>query len=186
MKLMNKLKRITVAEKTGFRINLHPVILLDFRMEPFYDTTFLQNRPTAFNLPPGEYYVFSGRFTRMLSPIDFALEPLPKPERRNYENTDYFTIDFAENPYTGTIFWDDKAIVLDNSVKDLPIPSIVFIISHEEGHRYYITEEYCDIYAKNQMLKMGYNPSQIGLAAINTLSANNYHRKRGLIDSLLT
>lgn len=180
-----RLKRIEVKGKTGFRnITGNSIILLDERGIVFYDTTPLPKKVWEFNLPAGEYYVLSGKFREMLSPVVYPLTPLPAPERYKIRNPENFEVKFIENPYTGSVFWDIGKIYLDNSLEDLRIPDMVFVLYHEYGHRFYKSEHQCDVFAKNQMLDVGYNPSQIGEGVIHTLSDNNFHRKQKLIDKL--
>lgn len=178
-----KLKRISVSEKTGYRnINGKPIILLDENGEIFYDTSELENIVWNFNLPAGNYYVLRGKFTKTPNPVNFPLASLPPPERVKSGNPENFDVSFLENPFTGSVFWDSRKIYLDNSLKDLSLPALVFVLYHEYAHRYYITEEYCDIFASNKMLDEGYNPSQIGESVIKTLSAKNYPRMLNVVN----
>jgi hypothetical protein len=52
------------------------------------------------------------------------------------------------------------------------------------GHSKYKTEKYADLFAANEMLKKGYNPSQIGVAPIDSLSEMQYERKRFIVNNL--
>ena len=47
------------------------------------------------------------------------------------------------------------------------------------------TEKYCDLYAVREMLKLGYNPSQIGRAQIFALSHHNTNRKNYLVKKIV-
>jgi hypothetical protein len=138
-----------------------------------------------FNLPAGVYYVASGKFVKKPSPVDYPKAILPKPERVMHANPENFDIHFVENPFTGTVFFDTRNIYLDNSPKNLPLADLVFVLYHEYGHRYYETESYCDMYARNRMLDDGYNPSQIGAGIVHTLSAKNYPRMLKVVNSFI-
>lgn len=181
-----KLKRLEVRAKSGFRnINGKPIILLDETGEIFYDTTKLDKIVKEFNLPIGTYYVAQGKFTQKPSPVNYPMAALPPTERTKQSNPENFDIKFVENPHTGSVFWDVRNIYLDNSLKDLPLPCLVFVLYHEYGHRYYKTEKYCDLYARNKMLEAGYNPSQIGEGILHTLAAKQFPRMLDVINSLI-
>lgn len=185
MRIGKRLPRIEVKQKTGFRnITGNPIVLLDQRGMIFYDTRDLQKRVWEFNLPEGIYYIHMGKFSQIEKPVNFPLIPLPKPEREFKVDPTKFKLSFGDNPYTGTIDWDKKTIMLDNELKTHPMPDIVFVFYHELGHQYYTTEEFCDAYASNCMIEAGYNPSQIGEGIIYTLSQNQLHRKQYIINRI--
>jgi hypothetical protein len=170
--------------KTGFwNTGNQPIVILDDTHRPFYDTSILENRVIQFNLPAGEYYVFSGKFQQMMSPVNYPLIPLPLKEK-HLQNPEHFAINYANNQHTASIHWDENRIILDKSLRSLTLPELFFILYHEYGHRFYNNEKACDAYATNRMLKEGYNPSQIGVSIINTLSDKNVARKEKLIESL--
>lgn len=58
----------------------------------------------------------------------------------------------------------------------------LFVILHEHGHYLYSDELNCDLFAANEMLKMGFNPSQIVNASIVSLGDSSHFRKQGLIN----
>lgn len=179
------MKRLDLDCKTGFwNTSNSPIVILDDVHREFYDTSLLENRVWQFNLPAGEYYVMAGKFQQMMSPVNYPLSPLPKPEKK-MQNPEHFKINYLNNPNTASIHWDDNKIVLDKSLRSATLPELIFILYHEYGHRFYNNEIACDIYAMNRMLKEGYNPSQIGGAIVHTLSDKNYSRKEKLIDSLI-
>jgi hypothetical protein len=181
-----KLPRLEVDGPTGFRnINRKRVIILDELGGVFYDTGELDNPVGEFNLPTGIYYVLTGKIAKMPEPVPHRLEPLPPPERFKRADPETFEVDFIENPFTGSVFWDVNRIYFDNSLRDVPLPTLVFVLYHEYAHRYYKTEHYCDLYARNRMLMEGYNPSQIGISVIKTLSPRNYGRMLNVINTLL-
>lgn len=183
---MVQLKRIELDCKTGFRnTGSSPIVILDEFQRDFYDTSLIDNKVWEFNLPAGEYYVLSGKFQQMASPVNYPLMPLPKKQRHMAGNPENFTINYLNNPNSASIHWDEHRIVFDKSMRSLSFPDLLFILYHEYGHRFYIDEKSCDAYAMNRMLREGFNPSQIGNAIINTLSDNNMHRKEILVDQLI-
>ncbi len=170
--------------KTGFwNTGNEPIVILDDTHRIFYDTSILDNRVWQFNLPAGDYYIYAGKFQKMMSPVNYPLAPLPPTEKR-MQNPEHFKINYLDNKYTASIHWDENTITLDKSLRSCTLPELIFILYHEYGHRFYDNEKACDIYAMNRMLKEGYNPSQIGIGVINTLSDKNYKRKENLINSL--
>lgn len=194
-------KNLELEQMTGFH-NPNPsipILILDERGIPFYDTSQLANQPSRFNLPAGRYIVMSGKFYRM-APVEYPLLPIATPHRYKRKNPERFEIVFTENPaHKCTIDWDTEKIYFDNSFRDMPLPNLVYVLYHEYGHRYYgcnclkksgckkcaEAELQCDRYAQNRMLETGYNPSQIGEAIIGTLSSKQFPRKKAVVDSTL-
>jgi len=182
-------RRIFVTEKTGFKIKdpSVPVVIRDPRGLLFYSTEDLLPRVKYFNLPAGEYFVDSGDFAKATFPRDFKLSRLNYPDRV-YESTGDFDVIFASNPNKCTIFWDEKKIVFDKQFENKSIPETMFILYHEMGHRYYDDENESDLYASNMMKVRGYNPSQIALAQMYSLSSKQIGRKiyvnKNLINTL--
>jgi len=182
---MKRNQRLVLKDKTGFRnINGTPVVILDSRGVIFYDTRVLEDIVWEFNLPAGEYYLERGKISEMAEPVQYDLMPMPKPERNRQGDPTLFKIQFANNPNKCTIDWKKRSITFDESMRDWPLPTMVFILYHEHAHKYYETEAICDRYAANKMLDAGYNQSQIG-EAILSLSDKQYPRKEYLIESLL-
>lgn len=171
--------RLTVKKKTGYRnVTGKPIRIYDDRGIIFYDTSQYDNIIWHFNLPPGTYFIESGKFREMARPVEYPLASLPAPEYRNAPNIDNFDVVIRKNPHVGSVHFYSGTVVLDeNLVKNRPRAEICLILLHEKGHQFYATEEYCDRYAANQMLRMGYNPEQIAEASILTLSDGNNYRK---------
>lgn len=176
---------LRLTDKTGFRnITGNPVVILDQRGKPFYDTRNLNHRVWEFNLPAGNYQVAAGKISKRVSPVSFSKMALPEPERSKRGNPEHFDILFAENPNKCTVDWLNRRIIYDNSFREAELPVIVLIYYHECGHRYYKTEEYCDAYAYNCMIDQGYNPSQIGIGFVNSLSERADDRKITLVHNM--
>ncbi len=172
-------RRLFLDKKTGFEVNdiFKPINIRDFRGVLFYSTEGMTPNVARFNLPAGEYWVDSGNFRALPRPNQVTLSTLPFPERF-YPSSDSFKIMFGNNPNKCTIYWNKKLILFDSSFKEKPLSYIDLILFHERGHSLYETEKYADLYATNEMLKKGYNESQIGTAHLETLSSNQYDRKQ--------
>jgi hypothetical protein len=194
-------RNLILDQKTGFHNPdpLIPVVIVDERGIPFYETTHLERRPARFNLPPGSYRVLSGKFYKMPAPVDYPLLPIMPPMRRMRKNPERFNIVFCDNPrHKCTVDWDDETIYFDHELEAMPLPNLIYILFHEYGHRYYgcnctkpltcpkcrEAELQCDRYAQNRMLERGYNPSQIGEAILGTLSSKQRERKTAVVNSL--
>lgn len=69
----------------------------------------------------------------------------------------------------------------------LPFYAQEFIKAHEEGHLFYKSEEYCDLYAVNKIMKQGGNLSPCLLALENGLkrSPNNVQRTENFFKSIV-
>jgi hypothetical protein len=181
-----KMPVLTVKGRTGFRnVSGNPILILDERGERFYDTRQLLKRVQMFNLPEGKYYVAQGDIARMGKPIDYELTPMPEKERNLSGDFSNFNLNFVNNPATGTVVPAAKEKFYDHALKDLPLPYSMFIDAHENGHKFYVTEKYCDRYAANKLLERGYNPSQIAEAIIMTLSPDKAARKEEIVRALL-
>lgn len=180
------MRRLFVDKKTGFRVTdvYKPIIIRDERGISFYNTEPLVPKTTEFNLPPGEYYVDSGAFVKAAIPVWYPRKPMPFQQRIFMPDPGKFKIEFGINPNKCSVLWDEGVILFDESFLDRPRNEVDFILGHEMGHRYYKTEAYCDLYAANLMLKWGYNPYQIGMSSIDSLSDNAESRKLFIIDKL--
>jgi hypothetical protein len=148
----------------------------------------------SFNLPSGRYFVDSGYFKQAAKPIDYKLEKLPMAETALAVPPHDFSIMFAPNKNKCTIFWGKKTIVFDTKFIDAPYPELWFIYFHECGHSKYgferlytmpEAEAFCDLYASNEMLRMGFNQSQIVKAPKTTLSEKQNYRKNFIEDIML-
>lgn len=180
------MRRIFLDDKTGFKVKRPtvPIIIRDARGMLFYSTEDLLPRVEYFNLPPGEYFVDSGDFVKADTPRKFELAKLPRPER-DYGSAGDFKVLFEPNPNKCSVDWDKKTITFDTVFLDRSIPETFFILYHELAHRYYETEKEADLYSSNMMKIKGFNPSQIALAQMYSLSDRQSERKKYVIDNLL-
>ena len=160
----------TLTEITGFRGQL-PLVITDNYDRPFYIKKIGDsgNRFVHFNLPPGRYNS-SRELTRLPRPIKYRCKKLPTAER--LLDIPELNITVQENPHKCTVYFKTGDIVIDPSMAALAKPNLLHILFHELGHFYYKTEWKCDIFACNQMLKIGYNPSQCLKVIIHNLSSN--------------
>jgi len=149
----------------GFKA-LSPLII-NFKGLLFYECP----KGVNFNLPSGAYS-YIGKFEH--SPlIDYSKKfILDKPEKK-IPFLDIKKIKVTNNPNKCSIYVNSGLVIIDkaffNSLNDI---QKTFILLHEVGHFYYYTEKKCDNYAKVQMLKAGYNPSQISATTKSTLLSN--------------
>lgn len=180
------MEKITLDKITGFRVvnPYEPVIIRDKRGILFYSTEDMTPRVTYFNMPAGEFFVDSGWIEPVGKPRRYELATLP-PHERDYGAMENFTITYEPNPNKCTVYWDLKEIVFDTSFMERPIPEVMFILFHEYGHRYFETEKFADLYASNRMKLSGYNPSQIALAQVGSLSERQQPRKEFLVNRLI-
>jgi len=188
------MRELNLTKKTGFKVlePSTPINIRDYRGIMFYSTESILPVYT-FNLPSGKYLVDSGSFIPMSNPVSFKLESLPMPETALPQSIQDFKIVFAENPNKCSIFWREKLIVFDTSFEDRSLPELYFIYFHEMGHSKYgfnrlytmkQAEAFCDMFASNAMLRMGFNPSQIMAAPKNTLSNRQDYRKNYIEETL--
>lgn len=144
--------------------------------------TFDKSGPFRFTLPVGEYGVHGGEYVRPLVPGDRRLPapvvPHGMPRR--------IRVVFAPNPNKCTIHLRQGLIVCDPSVLALPTCARTFILFHEIGHYIFNgaegaavgpQEEACDRFAAVEMLRRGWNPSQVAIASEMTLSDCSHARK---------
>jgi hypothetical protein len=177
--------KLHLGQKTGFRI-LRPereVIIRDSRGLLFYTTEFKTPNVKEFNLPAGDFLIDSGVFKSMAFPVDYPLMTLP-PKERNRPIPNDFKIVYGRNPNKCSIIWPEKKILFDSALLDYTTPERDFIKFHEFSHAHYVTEKYCDLKAANYMILKGYNPIQIGLSQIDSLSSKQAERKEFLVNML--
>lgn len=172
------MQKLTLHSKTGFTTPQRGVEIYDTKGRPFY---VRENVRGVFNLPKGEY--LTNDILSKCKPRKYRVKPLPIRER-NFPKKPF---KYVIQPYNSAKCQIDKetgTVYISNEFwKDLNLPEKIFILKHEEGHYRYGTETFCDLYAATEMLKLGFNPSQIKLAIHNTLSPKNWNRKKRLIFS---
>lgn len=166
------MERIKLTRVTGFKGEGSIIRILDEKGLPFY-----QFKPSTgnarFNLPRGIWQVAEGKITPLAAPVKYESKPLKLPPPR-VAIPKKIKLTFAPNPHKCTINLNKGTIVMDSGFLEAPKFIRVYILFHEIGHYYFKGEEGADRYAAEQMLKRGYNPSQIQQASSVTLS-NSEH-----------
>lgn len=192
------MRPLNITTKTGFRITRPetPVIIRDSRGVLFYSTEPVLPKVKEFNLPPGKYFVDSGIFQAMDTPVNYALAKLPPRQRSRPFPTD-FKLRWGDNPKKCTVDWDNKTITFDHSMSESPLSHLDFIKYHEFGHARYgcnpetsspekiiQCESFADLFAVNCMLRKGYNPEQIAESNVDSLSHKQGARKEFITNIL--
>ena len=175
------MKNLTLEKKTGFRSTL-PFTIFEPNGQIFYSSDFTdkieKGKALEFNLPAGEYK-YDGSFIKLDAPIKVENIGLPFPER-NIQRKRY-NIVFGDNPNKCTIYYDTAEILFDSQYLNSPLYIKYGIYYHELGHHWYSTEGKADLFAVKKMLDKGFNPSQIGLVALKTLSPKSDERRAKLL-----
>lgn len=179
------MRDLILEHKTGFSSTL-PFEIFEPNGNLFYSSDFTDHIAKGerldFNLPAGEYK-YNGSFIKLSSPVNVLNVTLPLKER-NIEKKRY-EIKFGDNPNKCTIFYKEGIILFDSSFKSKPLYVKYCIYYHELGHHWYKTESKADLFALKKMLDKGFNPSQIGMASLGSLSENSFDRKMKTV-SILT
>lgn len=76
------------------------------------------------------------------------------------------------------IFTETGLIEVSPEFLKLPPAIKLFLLIHEEGHYFYKSEEYCDLYALVNFIRMGYNRSTGYYALSRVLSRSEQNMKR--------
>lgn len=180
------MKDLILEQKTGFTSSL-PFKIFDSDGREFYTSDFTDHIEKGerldFNLPAG-IYKYDGNFIKLPFPIPTKIISLP-PKERNYNRKRYEII-FGNNPNKCTIFYKEGTILFDISFKTKPLYIKYGIYYHELGHHFYRTESKADLYSAKMMLDKGFNPSQIGLVELETLSNSEkgMERKESIVNHL--
>jgi hypothetical protein len=134
-----------------------------------------------FNIPdPGEYYFNVPVSIVKITGIEIPdnLPELPPAERNRYKGQPEIIIDENLDDMARN-FTADNVIVLGKRWINLPSwPVQLFIQLHEKWHAFYLTEEYCDMAAMIDFLRMGYNRSTAFYALDHFLTDTNVNRYR--------
>jgi hypothetical protein len=172
------MRDLILEQKTGFTTSL-PFKIFEPNGQLFYSSDFTDHIEKGerldFNLPAG-IYKYDGNFIKLPLPVPVKMITLP-PKERHY-NSKRYEIIFGSNPNKCTIFYKDGVILFDNSLKDKPLYIKYGIYYHELGHHFYRTESKADLYSAKKMLEKGFNPSQIGMVELETLSSSTKGEKR--------
>lgn len=177
------MRNLILEQKTGFISSL-PFAIYEPNGQLFYSSEFTDHiakgERLEFNLPAGDYK-YDGNFIKLPFPVKVKNVTLPQRERNITKKR--YEIIFGNNPNKCTIFYDTGVILFDESFRNKPLYIKEAIYAHELGHHWYKTEWKADLYAVRYMLNRGYNPSQIGLAPIQSLTnkPDSLERKKRMV-----
>lgn len=164
------------------------LIVINYNFEPFYFFENVNKDIVYFNLPSSnvlcnDFYTENNIKCLDNHYLEFDNIQLPKKEK-NFVVKNNYTFTLGKNPNKASIKIFEGEILMDESFKYEPIPFATFVAFHELGHNYYYTEKYCDMFATNEMLKRGYNPSQCYYSNYYCLSDAQKERKKFQFDYL--
>jgi hypothetical protein len=170
---------VKIETITGFSSD-SPVLIWEDKggKRPFYQFP----NETEFNLPRGIYYT-ENKLKTLKKPLKYLCPKLPEREKNIKIPVKNFLF-FTENPNKCSVMKKENGtfIYMDNRFKTYPRPMKVFILFHELGHYLYYSEDFCDIFSADLMLKKGYNPSQCYHSSHHNLE--NLERKKTLFNFL--
>lgn len=127
-----------------------------------------------FNLPISDTYSCNVPFAIVkIIPVEIPpLPSLPPPERDRYKGDPQFVYDPSWTVSPASNFTEEGLIIHGPEWMKLIPPIRLFIDLHEVGHFFYKTEEYCDLYAFVNFMRMGYNKSTAYYALSKVLKAS--------------
>jgi len=162
--LINKLSRFDIAQECTIYISgeLPEYIELRNAAGKVFYFRYLDKKEQSVKIninKPGEYYAnFTAEAT--IEPISIfqPVKALPQKERDLRRDIKIQETDLQQTPARmfamfGIIQYDREKF------KELPLPCKVFILLHEIGHFFYVTEWKTDLFALYHFCKLGYNPS---------------------------
>lgn len=183
------MKDLILEKKTGFLTSV-PFEIYDSRGILFYSSNFTQHIDRGFtlkfNMPPGKYK-YNGSFVKLDKPLDFnnlLINNVGLPPKQRDYNLKNYKIVFRPNKNKCSIFYNAGLIIFDISFKKEPLYKNFAIYFHEIGHHFYKDEKYADWFATKKMLNYGFNPSQIKMTALTSLSEKSIDRKEAIFDML--
>jgi len=135
---------------------------------------FYESRGNHFNLPKGKYRIMGAY--QLIEPVIFPLNKMPYVEKAGYNFRNDHKLVIAPNPNKAQIDTKKCIIYIDPSFYEKGSAMTQYILSHEIAHHFYNTEEFCDAYAENKLLKLGYNPSQFMSKFFEFMSKNKEQR----------
>lgn len=171
---------LVTKQKTGF-YSTDPYVMIYKGAKPFYYKTRnnTNNGVIELNMPPGEFYVLSGKLKQLDEPIDYELISKYK---KDYPSADIpeFDVSVGDNPHKCTIdlFAKPKpTVLLDRSLADCTEPELLYVFGHEYYHNInrghgQDSERACDIGSCISNLIYGLNPCQL-VGAIDMVLSNN-------------
>lgn len=132
----------------------------------------------TFNIPDAGNYTSENNFE--VAKIEKIKTPLFYPTLPPAERNRFKQMKLVYEPGAHLANIDSKAGVVYYGNDFLQLPPVIqlFLLLHEQAHFFYLTEEYCDLYALIQYLKIGYNRSMAYYALTNYLSSTPENAKR--------
>lgn len=162
--------KFEVEKKTTF-YSLDDLVEIERNGKPFYKA--FKGEPFYFNLPKGKYELIDGEIVETTKNLSFHID-LPMKERNL--KVPKLSFRFGNSPSKAHIFKKQGKITVDKFYENKPDYISNFMKWHEVGHYDYETEVYCDLFAANKMLSLGYNPSQIYSAMKEIFTENEDHQ----------
>lgn len=128
-----------------------------------------------FNLVVPDTYFCSVPFEIIkIVPVEIpALPELPAAERNRYKGEPEIIFDPNWNESPASCFTDENVILHGPAWMELIPPIRIFIDLHEVGHFFYRTEEFCDLFAFVNFMRMGYNRSTAYYSLSKVLRVND-------------
>ena len=139
------------------------VIVYDDNMRPFYcKENNNYGGYLRFNLPVGTFYT-ENKLRPLKKRIYYKLHELPTPTKIT-QLPKKMVFKIAPNPNKCSTNLEKGIMVMDSDLAKESRAITDFVKYHEFGHFHYSgdknSEKNCDLFAINEMLKNGYNPSQ--------------------------
>lgn len=141
---------------------------------------------TIINIPHvGEYHfetdVTLNGIYKIQTPA--RLPKLDRPTRSRYKQ---YSISIEDSPDIAAIDTRSGEMIFSKQFNSLPVQIQEFLIKHEEGHFFYVSEDSCDLYALVSCLRMGNNASMCFYAMANVLHSTpaNIDRLSKLLDNI--
>ena len=172
-----------ITEKTGFLPTDKGVVIYKYNFKGFFEK-FYETKEFEFNLPIGLYFTdFPNSLIVLENPVYFKKAILPNIEHLHSFDPEKTELFLNENINKASIFIQKNVLSFDKDLfYNLDDSDIVFVILHEHGHKFYNTESFCDRYAQNMMINLGYNPSQINNSGVK-LFGENYERLKDVLEN---
>lgn len=168
------MQKLVINKKTGLFSKAAKVVILDENNEIFYS---YNPKGGLFNLPKGIYYTENELL--QVRPLNYKIPTLPLLPKRTKLNISDFTVILTNNPHKASIYLEMGEIRIDkNFWQRINKVQREYVLSHELGHLFYVSEKQADLYAAKKMLEVGYNPSQIAFAVLNTFTPTKENLKR--------
>lgn len=166
------LRKLNIKSVSGFECSNPETLIFDNKGNVFYRRK-ARNGKLIFNLPRGVY--FTENILTQVMPVNYKIK-LPKRDFSPKIKLSELSIIFNKNPHKASINTRTGKIYFNTDLLKENKAFYYFVFFHEIGHLFYKSELNCDNFSTAQLLKLGFNPSQIFEASKKTLSKKNYRR----------